>query len=71
LDRVVRRDRPERQQPASTDRYSNLNAASGYQQRTVSLAAYPGQTVTLTFSGVESSQLQTSFVLDDTSLNVS
>ncbi|HEV7976312.1 Ig domain-containing protein [Amycolatopsis sp.] len=51
--------------------YSNLNAANGYQQRTVSLAAYAGQTVTLTFSGAESSQLQTSFVLDDTSLNVS
>jgi len=51
--------------------YSNLNAANGYQQRTVSLASYAGQTVTLTFTGVEGSKLQTSFVLDDTSLSVS
>lgn len=51
--------------------YTNVNAASGYQQRTVNLAAYAGQTLTLTFTGVEGSKLQTSFVLDDTVLNVS
>jgi aminopeptidase S len=51
--------------------HSNVNSASGYQQHTVSLAAYAGQTVTLTFTGVEGSQLQTSFVLDDTALTVS
>ncbi len=50
--------------------YSNVNAASGYQQRTVNLAAYAGQTVTLAFSGVEGAKLQTSFVLDDAALNV-
>ncbi|KUM68383.1 hypothetical protein [Streptomyces griseorubiginosus] len=51
--------------------YSNLNAASGYTQRSFSLASYAGQTVTLKFTGTEGSTLQTSFVLDDTALNVS
>lgn len=51
--------------------YSNVNAASGYQQRTVSLSSYIGQTVTLLFTGTEGSKLQTSFVVDDTALNVS
>ncbi|MFJ3194427.1 hydrolase [Streptomyces griseoviridis] len=50
--------------------YSNLNAASGYTQRTFSLASYAGQTVTLKFTGTEGSTLQTSFVVDDTALNV-
>ncbi|MFI6442280.1 hydrolase [Streptomyces sp. NPDC050759] len=51
--------------------YSNLNAASGYTQRSFSLAGYAGQTVTLKFTGTEGSTLQTSFVVDDTALNVS
>ncbi|MER5910723.1 hydrolase [Streptomyces sp. NPDC001982] len=51
--------------------YSNLNAASGYTQRSFSLASYAGQSVTLKFTGTEGSKLQTSFVLDDTALNVS
>ena len=51
--------------------FSNLNATSGYVQHSYSLAAYAGQTVTLKFTGTEGSQLQTSFVLDDTSVNVS
>ncbi len=51
--------------------FSNLSAASGYQQHTYSLAAYAGQTVTLKFTGTEGSKLQTSFVVDDTALNVS
>jgi hypothetical protein len=51
--------------------YSNVNAASGYQQHTVDLSAYAGQTVTLKFTGVEGSKLQTSFVVDDTALTVS
>jgi hypothetical protein len=33
--------------------------------------ATPGQTVTLKFTGTEGSTLQTSFVIDDTALNVS
>ncbi|MFE1383390.1 hydrolase [Streptomyces sp. NPDC058740] len=50
--------------------YSNLNASSGYVQRSFSLAGYAGRTVTLKFTGTEGSTLQTSFVIDDTSLTV-
>ena len=51
--------------------YSNLNHASGYSQKTFNVSAFAGQTVTLKFTGVEDSSLQTSFVVDDTALNVS
>jgi serine protease len=51
--------------------YSNVNAATGYVQKTIDLSAYAGQSVTLKFNGVEDSSLQTSFVIDDTALNVS
>ncbi|MFI2205767.1 hydrolase [Streptomyces sp. NPDC020192] len=50
--------------------YSNLDAASGYTQRSFDLSGYAGQTVTLKFTGTEGSQYQTSFVVDDTALNV-
>jgi subtilase family serine protease len=51
--------------------YSNLNAASGYVQKSLNLSAYAGQTITLKFTGTEDSSLQTSFVVDDTAVNVS
>ncbi|WP_028809400.1 M4 family metallopeptidase [Streptomyces sp. 351MFTsu5.1] len=51
--------------------YSNLNAASGYVQKSFSLSAFAGQTVTLKFTGVEDSSLQTSFVVDDTAVTTS
>ncbi|WP_181412227.1 M4 family metallopeptidase [Streptomyces griseorubiginosus] len=51
--------------------YSNLNAAGGYVQKSFSLAAFAGQTVTLKFTGVEDSSLQTSFVIDDTAVTTS
>jgi phosphatidylserine/phosphatidylglycerophosphate/cardiolipin synthase-like enzyme len=51
--------------------YSNLNAATGYLQHTFNVAAYAGQTITLKFTGSEDDELQTSFVIDDTALNVS
>ncbi|MBY8870417.1 M28 family peptidase [Micromonospora sp. PLK6-60] len=51
--------------------YSNLNRASGYQLRTFNAAAYAGQTVTLKFTGVEDASLQTSFVIDDVTLQAS
>ncbi|MCC9305602.1 putative Ig domain-containing protein [Kitasatospora sp. RB6PN24] len=51
--------------------YSNLNANSGYAQHTLNLSAYAGQTVTLKFTGTEDSEYQTSFVIDDTAVNVS
>ncbi|MDQ1651280.1 MAG: hypothetical protein QOI35_480 [Cryptosporangiaceae bacterium] len=51
--------------------YSNVDAATGYAQRTFDLGAYSGQTVTLKFTGTEDSTKQTSFVLDDASLTAS
>ncbi|MET7605569.1 hydrolase [Streptomyces avermitilis] len=51
--------------------FSNLNAASGFTQRSFSLASYAGQSVTIKFTGTEGATLQTSFVLDDTALTVS
>ncbi|NEA63638.1 putative Ig domain-containing protein [Streptomyces sp. SID12488] len=51
--------------------YSNINAASGYAQKSFDLSSYAGTTVTLKFSGVEDSSLQTSFVLDDTAVTTS
>jgi len=48
--------------------YSNLNAASGYVLKTISMNAYIGKSVTLKFTGTEDSSLQTSFVLDDVSV---
>jgi hypothetical protein len=50
---------------------SNLDAVTGYVQHSFSLAAFAGQTVTLKFTGTEDSIDQTSFVLDDTAVNVS
>ncbi|GLW29038.1 hypothetical protein Areg01_19780 [Actinoplanes regularis] len=50
--------------------FSNLNAGA-YTLRSYNLAAFAGQTVTLTFTGVEDSGLKTSFVIDDTALTVS
>ena len=51
--------------------YSNLNKSSGYVQHSFNVSGFAGQTVTLAFLGVEDSSLQTSFVIDDTALNVS
>ncbi|MFF1586693.1 hydrolase [Streptomyces sp. NPDC058286] len=51
--------------------YSNLDAASGYALKTFNLSAYAGQSVTVKLTGTEGSTLQTSFVVDDTSVGVS
>ncbi|MBM0229552.1 S8 family serine peptidase [Micromonospora sp. ATA51] len=51
--------------------YSNLNKNTGYAQKSFNLGAYAGQTIQIKFTGVEDISLQTSFVLDDTALNVS
>ncbi|MGB9376204.1 MAG: S8 family peptidase [Mycobacteriales bacterium] len=51
--------------------YSNLNANSTYVQKSFNVNGFAGQTVTLNFTGAEDSSLQTSFVIDDTALNVS
>ncbi|KJK56409.1 hypothetical protein UK12_22785 [Saccharothrix sp. ST-888] len=51
--------------------YSNLNTAAGYIQHSFNLNPYIGKTITLRFTGTENSSRQTSFVIDDTALNVS
>jgi hypothetical protein len=51
--------------------FSNLNHNTGYAQHTYNLSAYAGQAITLKFTGTEDYTKQTSFVVDDTSLNVS
>ena len=51
--------------------YSNLNHNSGYALNSFNVASFAGQTVTVSFSGTEDGSLQTSFVVDDTALNVS
>jgi len=51
--------------------YSNLNKATGYTLRSFDVSSLAGQTVTISFSGSEDSSLQTSFVVDDTALNLS
>ncbi|GAA2148819.1 hypothetical protein GCM10009760_41310 [Kitasatospora kazusensis] len=50
--------------------YSNLNHNTGYAQHSFNLGAYAGQQVTLKFTGAEDFEYQTSFVLDDTAVNV-
>ncbi|GGO84101.1 hypothetical protein GCM10011584_00860 [Nocardioides phosphati] len=51
--------------------YSNRNKGGGYQQRTVDLSGFAGQTVTLSFTSIEDSSRQTSFVVDDTAVTLS
>jgi serine protease len=51
--------------------FSNLNAASGYAQHSYNLAAYAGQSIRLRFLEISNGSLQTSFVVDDATLNVS
>jgi subtilase family serine protease len=53
--------------------FSNLNAASGYQQASYSIAGYAGQKVTLKFTGTETDKGfgTTDFTLEDTAISVS
>jgi hypothetical protein len=55
---------------ATLGTFSNLNHAAGYQQHSFSVIQFKGQTVKIRFLGREDSSLQTSFVIDDTALNV-
>jgi hypothetical protein len=50
--------------------YSNLNANTGYAQKTFDLSAYIGQTIRVYLTASEDSLNQTSFVVDDFALNV-
>jgi Zn-dependent metalloprotease len=51
--------------------YSNLNKASGYSLKSFNVSSFAGQTVSISFTGTEDSSLATSFVVDDTALNLS
>ncbi|MCY4728495.1 M4 family metallopeptidase [Nocardioides sp. STR2] len=51
--------------------FSNVGTNATYTQYSHSLTAYKGKTVTIRFTMTEDSSLQTSFVVDDTTLNVS
>jgi hypothetical protein len=50
--------------------YSNLNANTGYAQKSFNLNSYIGQTIQVYLVGTEDASLQTSFVVDDFALNV-
>ncbi len=50
--------------------YSNLNKATGFSQKSFDVTAFKGQTVQVFLVGTEDSSLQTSFVVDDFTLNV-
>jgi uncharacterized protein (TIGR03437 family) len=50
--------------------YSNLNPSSSYAQKSFDVSTYRGQTIRVRFNATEDSSLQTSFVVDDTALNV-
>jgi len=51
--------------------YSNLNKNTGYAQKSFDLSSFAGTTVTIKFTGAEDSSLQTSFVIDDTAVDLS
>jgi len=52
----------------ATQSYSNLNKSTSYAQKSFTVSSYRGQTLTLSFSGTEDSSLQTSFLVDDVSV---
>jgi len=52
----------------ATQTYSNLNKSTSYAQKSFTVSSYRGQTLTLSFSGTEDSSLQTSFFVDDVSV---
>src|SRR3954453_10697297 len=51
--------------------FSNLNKSSAYALKSFDVSSLKGQTVSISFSGVEDSSLQTSFQIDDTALTTS
>jgi fibronectin type 3 domain-containing protein len=50
--------------------YSNLDSAAGYSLKSFDVTSFRGQTITIYFEGIEDVSFQTSFVIDDTALNV-
>src|SRR5947209_12357407 len=50
--------------------FSNLNKATGFSQKSFDVTSFKGQTIQVFLVGTEDSSLQTSFVVDDFTLNV-
>ena len=50
--------------------FSNVGTSTTYTQKSYSLAAYKGRSVTVKFLATEDASLQTSFVVDDTAVTV-
>jgi hypothetical protein len=50
--------------------YSNLNKGTVYLLKSFDVTSFKGQTIRVYFLGTEDSSLQTSFLIDDTALNV-
>jgi hypothetical protein len=50
--------------------YSNLNATGTYVLKSFNILAYKGQTIRIRFTGTEDSSLYTSFLIDDTAVDV-
>ncbi|HBB86491.1 MAG TPA: hypothetical protein DC047_02615, partial [Blastocatellia bacterium] len=50
--------------------YSNLNKGTVYVLKSFDVTSFKGQTIRVYFLGTEDSSLQTSFLIDDTALNV-
>lgn len=50
--------------------FSNVNAASGFQEKRFDLSAYKGQKITLQFKATEDGMYQTSFVVDQLKLEL-
>ncbi|MFM7225854.1 MAG: hypothetical protein ACKO1Y_10605 [Actinomycetota bacterium] len=48
--------------------YSNVNAGTGYGQRSFNLSAFRGQSLRLSFTGQEDDSLATAFLIDDCTL---
>lgn len=49
---------------------SNLNKTSGYVKKSFNVIAFKGQTIRVRFLGTENASLKTTFLIDDTALNV-
>jgi len=48
--------------------YTNVGTNATYTQKSFDLSSFKGKTITIRFTGTEDSSLQTSWVIDDTSL---
>lgn len=50
--------------------YSNANKSSSYAKKSFDLIAYKGQTISIRFLGKENSSLKTTFLVDDSGVNI-